>query len=107
MKLPKALSRGEESLALQLKVEGIQFEREYTFCPGRKFRLDFILPLHGKIAIECEGGVYHEGHRSLNRYLSDIEKYNFAALMGWKVLRFTTPQITAGEAIAFIKKAIQ
>lgn len=105
----KPLSKGEETLAFQLKVEGIRFEREYAFYPGRKWKLDFFLPLYHKFAIEVEGGVWSNKsrHRTGQGFLDDMEKYNHAAICGIIVLRFSTEQVESGEAIQFIKKAIQ
>jgi very-short-patch-repair endonuclease len=60
-----------------------------------------------RIAIECEGGTWGKSrHTSGKGYIADIEKYNKAALMGFKVLRFTTEQIKTGQAIHAILEAI-
>ena len=42
-KIPKALSPGEEALQLHLRAEKVLFICEYEFCPGRKWRFDFVL----------------------------------------------------------------
>jgi very-short-patch-repair endonuclease len=66
---------------------------EFMFHPKRKWRFDFAFP-GDKIAIECEGGVFTGGrHVSGSGMSKDCEKYNEAALLGWKVLRFTAPMI--------------
>lgn len=60
LKLPKILSRGEETLAFHLTVNGIDFEREATPVPGRKWRVDFLIrPFH--LVVEIEGGVWTMG----------------------------------------------
>lgn len=106
--VPRALSKGEETLALQLKVEGIGFIREFKFCLHRKWRADFALVIPNNILIEVEGGNWSGGsHNRGKRFADDAEKYNEAALMGFKVLRFTTDQVTSGEAIATIRRAIK
>jgi very-short-patch-repair endonuclease len=107
MKIPK-LSIGEESLAVHLSAHKIPFQREYRFCPDRKWRFDFMLGVpNQKFAIECEGGTWGKSrHTSGKGYIADIEKYNTAALMGFKVLRFTTEQIRTGQAIQAILGAI-
>ena len=66
-----------------------QYVREYVFHPKRKFRFDWAIP-DLKIAIEYEGLMSEKsGHTTVTGYTKDCEKYNLAALMGWKVLRYT------------------
>lgn len=65
-------------------------EREYRFCPARRWRADFCWPKR-KLIIECEGGIYRGGgHNSITGFEKDIEKYNWATIHGWKVIRYTT-----------------
>jgi len=105
-KTPKPLSPGEEALALHLKGDGIAFEREYKFHPARKWKFDFALP-DKKLAIEVEGGTWIGGsHNRGERYEQDCEKYNAAAVMGWRVLRYTTSMVQRGEAIAQIGRLL-
>ena len=53
------------------------------------WRFDFAWP-NEKVAVELEGGTWIKGaHTRGNHYRSDCEKYNFAQISGWKVLRFT------------------
>ncbi len=113
-KIPKALSKGEECLALHLKTAGIEFEREVRFAPPRKWRFDFLLkepltypPL--RIAIEVDGGTARGASRhSFGKgYEKDTEKQNTAAVMGFYVLIFTTRQVVSGEAIKFLREMLQ
>lgn len=66
-----------------------QYVREYVFHSKRKFRFDWAIP-ELKLAIEYEG-LFSEksGHTTVTGYTKDCEKYNQAALLGWKVLRYT------------------
>jgi len=95
--LPKAKSEPEERFALAWKVlGGPPFEREYLVAPPRKWRLDFAWPA-AMIAVEIEGGI-HEGasrgrHMRQEGFAADCEKYNAAALMGWRILRLTPDMI--------------
>jgi len=73
-------------------LNGPELEREYKFHPDRRFRFDFA-HVETKTAIECEGF----GHNKMNRYTSDVEKYNLAALEGWKVYRLTGKMINVIE----------
>jgi hypothetical protein len=98
MKLPKALNEAEERLAMQLKAYGTPFEREYLFASPRKWRFDFALP--DKIAVEIEGGIFSNGRHVRPRgFIADIEKYNQAAIFGWRLLRYTSQQVRSGLAI--------
>jgi very-short-patch-repair endonuclease len=55
---------------------------EHQFLDGRKFAFDFAWPQH-KVALEAEGMV----HRTKDRFARDLEKYNAALELGWKVFR--------------------
>ncbi len=99
----KALSKGEETLAWHLKSYKIQYEREYVFAPPRKWRFDFAWPSE-KIAVEVEGAVWANGrHNRPSGFIADLEKYNAAALNGWRVLRFSTECVISGKAIKMIE----
>ena len=63
--------------------------KEYRFHPTRKWRFDYAIPSH-LIALEVEGGVWTGGrHIRASGFLGDMEKYNNAALLGWRVFRTT------------------
>ena len=85
---------------------GLDFITEHPVTPERKWRYDFYLPDRA-IAIEIEGGVYTRGrHVRPAGFIGDCEKYNTAAMLGVKVLRFPTDQIISGEAKRWIAKHI-
>lgn len=74
-------------------VFGIKFEREVVFYPARRWRFDYALTCCG-MALEIEGGVWTKrGHTSGSNFLSDIEKYNKATIMGWKLLRIASHKV--------------
>lgn len=77
-----------EMIAKELK-DGIFLE--YRFHPTRKWRFDLAWP-HKKIAVECDGMVWQAGGGRHNTD-TDRDKMNIAALMGWRVLRFSGNQI--------------
>lgn len=86
-----------------LKVECV---KEYKFHPTRRWRFDYAIPDH-KIALEVEGGVWTGGrHTSPKGFLNDIEKYNTATLMGWRVFRTTPDELYKLSTINLIKSAI-
>ena len=101
------MSIGEETFALHLRAAGIQgFEREHRFAPPRRWKFDFANPAL-KVALEVEGGTWSRSrHTSGKGYAADCEKYSTAAVMGWRVLRFTTDQVKSGMALQMLQQAI-
>lgn len=124
--------KGEISFADVLEREGLPpWESEYQFCE-RRWRFDFAWPAL-RIALEVEGGTHgrlvvvdrgHElrkgvgvplapgtrlrlggRHQTGAGFEGDVEKYNRAAILGWLVLRTTTPQIRTGYAITTLREA--
>lgn len=69
---------------------------EYKFHPERKWRFDLAFP-ERKIAVEIEGGVWskkgNSRHTTGAGYTGDMEKYNAATMLGWKLLRYTPQKI--------------
>jgi very-short-patch-repair endonuclease len=98
----------EDILEDHLRMMGLpEFEREYKFLSDRRFRADFALPSH-RLLVEVEGGVWVDGRHSRGvGYTRDCEKYNLAALEGWKVLRFTVDMVKSGEAVKMIEKVLR
>ncbi len=97
-------------LAAQLEMAGIQKpEQEWIFHPSRKWRFDFAFPhLQPPLAIECEGGTWAKSRHTTGKgFEGDLEKYNAAALLGWRVLRFTGDQVRDGRAIEVIIQALK
>ena len=87
-----------------LKQEGLPIpETEFKFCKDRRWRFDYAFPKY-KIAIEQEGGIWIRGrHNRGTGFIKDMEKYNMAVLLGWRVLRYTPEQLL-NEAIIDLKK---
>lgn len=100
MPIPRELSPGEEAFALHCKVHGLMPEREYIFCPPRKWRFDFAFP-EKKLAVEIEGGTAFgkSRHSKGTGFQNDAIKYNAASRLQWIVLRYTTAMVMAGTAI--------
>jgi very-short-patch-repair endonuclease len=98
---------GPGLLAFQIKAAKLpEPKREYRFHGERLWRSDFCWPGH-LLIVEFEGGVYtHGAHVRGKHFESDCEKYNAAALMGYRVLRFTIDMVTSGAALQTIEKAI-
>lgn len=106
MTIPKTLSEGEETFALQCRVNGLTPEREYLFCEGRKYRADFAFPGR-KLLVEVEGGTWINGrHNRPSNFEADCRKYAEAAIREWLVIRVTTAMVSSGEAIELVKRAL-
>lgn len=85
------------------------FFREFLFWPGRKFPFDYALPGY-KLAVEIEGGVWRKGggaHSHPTNIMRDIEKYNGAVIMGWRILRFTDYHLKTPYAVECVTEAIK
>jgi very-short-patch-repair endonuclease len=86
----KALRWLEMNLQLWSNEQALTMEREHRFDALRKWRFDFAWPAL-KIAVEYEGGVFmaKSGHNTARHYTKDTDKYNHAAVKGWRVVRVT------------------
>lgn len=99
-------------LALVLAAVGLpEPQEEYMFHPKRKWRFDLAWPEH-RLAVEIEGGIWlqtsegrSKGHANPKRFLDDIEKYNEAALAGFRLIRVTPEMVGDGQALALIERA--
>lgn len=89
----KKPSKQKEWILLNLQYwcneRSVTLEHEVMFDNDRRWRFDWAIPAYN-VAIEYEG-IYsgksrHTTHIGFN---GDIEKYNRAAQLGWKVIRFT------------------
>ena len=66
---------------------------EHHFHDKRKWRLDLAWPDH-RIAIEIDGGTYSGGRHTRGKgFEKDHEKFNAAAILCWRVFRFTTNHV--------------
>jgi len=85
---------------------GVECIKEYKFHPERRWRFDYAIPAH-RVALEVEGGVWTGGrHTRPQGFLGDIEKYNTATLMGWRVFRTTPDELLRVSTINLLKQAI-
>lgn len=115
----------DDAFVKLLKSHGVpEPTREFQFArgetPPRKWAFDFAWPdewhSHGtyagnmngpSVAVEIEGGIWNDGAHSRGKHwLSDAEKYNTAAILGWKVLRITPDQMQDLSTIDLIKRAL-
>lgn len=96
----------EDRLALHLRANNVPHIREHKL-PGRQFRWDFAFPDH-KLMVEVHGGIWRTkgAHNTGTAIMRDCEKAAFAAGHGWRTFAVTGEQISAGQALAWIKTAI-
>ena len=80
--------------------------QEHKFHPTRKWRFDFAWP-DWKIALEVEGGVWQQGrHTRGSGFVKDMEKYNAAAVLGWRLYRVTPAQLMKLKTVQDIQKML-
>lgn len=101
------MSALEDILAFQVKAQKLpQPEREFRFHPERRWRADFAWP-DRKIIAECEGAVWVNGrHTRGSGFTADCEKYNAAALLGYRLFRFHAQSIKSGDAVRTLREAL-
>ena len=98
----------EAQFMFQIRAYGLPTpEREVMFHPSRKWRFDFCYP-QMKLAIEIAGGVWSGGrHVRGAGFTKDCEKYTEAAILGWRILHFTSAQVEIGEAVGKLERALK
>ena len=86
---------------------GEEVVAEHRFHPTRLWRFDYAIPSH-KIAIEVEGGAWIDGrHNRASGFLKDMEKYNAAAVLGWRLLRVTPQQLLTTATLQMVAAALR
>lgn len=79
---------------------------EYKFDPERKWRFDYAW-LANLVALEIEGGAWTRGrHTRGGGFIGDMEKYNRAAALGWRIVRCTPKQFENGDVMADLAEAM-
>lgn len=77
--------------------------KEFRFYPGRRWKFDYAWEAW-KVALEVEGGAFTQGRHTRGQgFIDDMEKYNGAVLLGWKLLRFTPEQLGAGQCLPALR----
>lgn len=80
--------------------------KEFRFHPTRRWRFDYAIPEY-KIALEVEGGVWTQGrHTRPQGFLGDVDKYNAATVMGWRVLRTVPDELISAKTLKMIQETI-
>lgn len=94
-------------LALLKQYELPEPVAEYVFAAPRKWRFDYAWPNDGRVALEVEGGVFVGGRHSRGvGMMKDMEKYNRAVLLGWRVLRVVPRELCTLTTIELLRQAL-
>lgn len=82
-------SKEKDFIHFALMQSGFVFIPELRFDKLRRFRFDFAIPCQN-IAIEYDGLMSAKSrHTTVTGFTKDCEKFNLAALQGWRVLKYT------------------
>jgi len=87
---PKGITWLKWNLMYWCNERAVTLEHEYRFDPDRQWRSDFAIPAF-RILIEYEGGIFLQrgAHNSPAAIHRDIEKYQRAQELGYRVIRVT------------------
>jgi hypothetical protein len=81
---------------------------EFRFHAKRKWRFDFAWPAPDLVALEVEGGIFSGGRHTRGAgFAKDMEKYNEATAMGWRLLRVTPSELMTAYTFDLIRRALQ
>lgn len=99
--------RYENQLFEQIKSFGLKEPvREFKFHQTRKWRFDFAYP-EIRLAVEVEGGIWSGGRHTRGAgFEGDCEKYNEAAVDGWRVVRLTPKMVADLRGVNCIKRIL-
>ena len=79
---------------------------ELRFAPPRRWRFDWAWPTH-RIALEVEGAVWVQGrHTRGSGFVKDMEKYNTAAAMGWRIIRCQPQDLFTEQTLNYLRAAL-
>ena len=107
------MNRHMEQLVTQIHRAGLPAPApEYHFAPEvdgkpvRQWRFDLAWPAE-QIAVELEGSLFTGGrHGGARSSIRDVEKYNAAALLGWRVIRTVPAMVKSGAALVLVEVAL-
>lgn len=110
-KPPSKRTRLEDMLERRIRDDGLPLPvKQFLWArPERMYRSDFAY-VQERILIEVQGGIWAQDPGRHNRgsgYETDCQRDNLAALLGWKLLRFTERMIKYGEACETIQRALK
>ncbi len=79
-------------------------EREWKFDEKRRWRFDYAWP-ERMVALEVEGGVWTGGRHTRGAgFVKDMEKYNRASVLGWRLLRVTPDKLVSAGTFEMLRQ---
>lgn len=88
-----------------LKEHKLVVVKEYRFHPIRRWKFDWAIPSH-KICFEEEGGAWSGGRHTRGAgFIADMEKYNTATAMGWRLIRILPGRYA--DALRFVEQILE
>lgn len=82
-------------------------QTEFVFHPTRKWRFDYCWE-KGKLALEVDGGVWTKGrHTTGSGFVADMEKFNEAARLGWRVIKCVPGDLLKITTLDLIKDCLK
>lgn len=98
----------ERLFRIQLNANNIEgFVQEKIFHLTRRWRFDFAWP-EIKLAVEIQGGTWSKGrHARGSGIKGDCEKYSQAAILGWRIIFATSEHVRSGEALQWVRLALE
>jgi very-short-patch-repair endonuclease len=79
---------------------------ELVFAPPRRFRFDYAWQQE-RVALEVEGGVWTGGRHTRGAgFLKDMEKYNMASALGWRIVRCTPKTLCTMDTVELIARCL-
>ena len=108
---PRKSSENKDNQMLFMKqIEqhlGLEIVDQHRFHHKRLWRFDMAIPSR-KIAIEVEGGIWvNGGHNRGSGFMLNMEKYNEAAVLGWRLLRCPPDQLLSDKFFQLVKRALE
>jgi len=105
-KIKREFDRAEVFLRA-LEVRGLpRPECEWKFDAKRRWRFDYAWPQQ-MIALEVEGGVWTGGRHTRGAgFVKDMEKYNRAAVLGWRLLRVTPDKLVSFGTFEMLREIL-
>ena len=81
---------------------------EFRFHPVRRWRADYCInPVTDKIIVEVEGGACTRGRHTRGAgFIADMDKYNEATRLGYRVIRVTPDDLLSAKTFDLIKDLI-
>lgn len=89
-------------VSIALEIEGGAFGRYIVITSGYERRRGQSIPLQPGTVIRAGGR-----HNTGDGMQMDCEKYSWAAILGWSVVRATTTMVRDGQAIELLREALR